>query len=587
MPNSALRGVARDSAGNAVGLPIVTVYETGTLTLKTIFDAAGGVKDNPFTGAATGKWEFYGPVGDVVDYIVSKAGFPDPDSVAGVRFPFTGSHPDLDDLGVGDPHLQYLALAGRGGQTVADAVAFTSATTKSNPVFNVMHPDFGAVGDNSTNDSAAINAAIQAAKAAGGGVVLFPIPPVKYRCDTDILVNGNNITLRGMGWQSWLNMVGCGVVFDGTSQQLSGVNIEDLQIRRSGTAGIALDFVGGGSNLGPTRFAIRRVNIQGGQGSAGARIGTCIRLAGVNLGLLEQVFLHDCQYGIKTELNPGTAVFAAPQVMMVGGDITDCDYGIYGVNFRGWQMLGTTIQFCDTIGMDIDGDSRAVSISGVRFESNANFDLRVGNSGVGTSGLAINGCYFSNNLSHAITLIRAKGCAITGNQFNSSFTNEAIDIQEASAGAVTGYSAGNVAPNGVVAINGSRGWGQTTDLFVGSGNPAAGATRFGSTIVGDVASENSCTVPAPFTGYARNLYAEKSGAAGTGESMTVTMRVNNANTSLTAAISGASASSAQDLVNVASFVKGQRLAISFVATNNGSYSANLGRAAVELVRLAE
>lgn len=59
--------------------------------------------------------------------------------------------------------------------------------------------DFGAVGDGSTNDAAAINAAITAVLAAGGGTVYFP--PGKYKCSTRIgtFVNVSNLTLSGYG----------------------------------------------------------------------------------------------------------------------------------------------------------------------------------------------------------------------------------------------------------------------------------------------------------------------------------------------------------------------------------------------------
>jgi hypothetical protein len=389
-----------------------------------------------------------------------------------------------------------------------------------------------------------------------------------------------------MSWQSWLNLNGCRIHVDGSAGQLSGFNIEDLQIRRFGTGGVALDLVGAGSNTGPTRFSIRRVNIQGGSGTAGSRSGTCIRLAGVNLGVLDQVFLHDTGTGLLIELDPVSAAFSAPQVMMVGGDITDCDNGILGTNLRGFQMLGTTVQFCDTIGIDILGESRGIDLHGVRLETNANFDLRVGNSGAGTTGLTISGCYFTTATSHGVTLIRAKGCAITGNRFFG-YTNEAIDIQEASPGDVTGYSDGNVAPAGVVAINGAQGWGRTTGVLVGRGNPAAGATQFGSSIAVESSGENSCAVPAPFNGFARNLAIEKTNAPGAGESLTATFRVQNADTALTAALSGASAVTAQDVVNVGTFTRGQRLAIEFTASNNGGYTATQTRASVELVKLED
>jgi hypothetical protein len=59
--------------------------------------------------------------------------------------------------------------------------------------------DFGAVGDGVTNDASAINKAITAAIANGGGTVYFPAGT--YKCSTRIgtFVNANNITLLGYG----------------------------------------------------------------------------------------------------------------------------------------------------------------------------------------------------------------------------------------------------------------------------------------------------------------------------------------------------------------------------------------------------
>ncbi len=55
------------------------------------------------------------------------------------------------------------------------------------PWFDVTHPTYGAVADGSTNDATAINAAITAANAAGGGMVWLSKPGT-YRCDAQIVL---------------------------------------------------------------------------------------------------------------------------------------------------------------------------------------------------------------------------------------------------------------------------------------------------------------------------------------------------------------------------------------------------------------
>ena len=63
------------------------------------------------------------------------------------------------------------------------------------PTHNVR--DYGAVGDGITDDTAALRAALLAAKVAGGGVVFMPAGT--YVVTSTLAVNGSNIVLRGAG----------------------------------------------------------------------------------------------------------------------------------------------------------------------------------------------------------------------------------------------------------------------------------------------------------------------------------------------------------------------------------------------------
>lgn len=59
--------------------------------------------------------------------------------------------------------------------------------------------DHGAVGDGTTDDSAAFQAAVDAAAAAGGGTVVGAGPGTTYACDSDVNITTSNITLDGQG----------------------------------------------------------------------------------------------------------------------------------------------------------------------------------------------------------------------------------------------------------------------------------------------------------------------------------------------------------------------------------------------------
>lgn len=64
--------------------------------------------------------------------------------------------------------------------------------------FNAKDPAFGAVGDGATDDTNAINAAITAASAAGGGIVFFPATTTNYKFTT-LTISVANVTLMGCG----------------------------------------------------------------------------------------------------------------------------------------------------------------------------------------------------------------------------------------------------------------------------------------------------------------------------------------------------------------------------------------------------
>ena len=82
-----------------------------------------------------------------------------------------------------------------------DLVTATGSTTprtladRFSDVFNVL--DFGAKGDDATDDVAAINAAIDAAKAAGGGTIFFPAGV--YRIGNAVVPDGDNLRFIGAG----------------------------------------------------------------------------------------------------------------------------------------------------------------------------------------------------------------------------------------------------------------------------------------------------------------------------------------------------------------------------------------------------
>lgn len=105
-----------------------------------------------------------------------------------------------------------------------------NATTTSYGVFSVRA--YGAKGDNSHDDTAAIQAAIDAAS--GGGVVLFPGTSVGYKVTDTITITDPSVTLQGVGDDSLILPSGdYGDVFHaypGSGPNLQGFRMKDLHV---------------------------------------------------------------------------------------------------------------------------------------------------------------------------------------------------------------------------------------------------------------------------------------------------------------------------------------------------------------------
>lgn len=125
------------------------------------------------------------------------------------------------------------------------------------------------------------------------------------------------------------------------------------------------------------------------------------------------------------------------------------------------------------------------------------------------------------------------------------------------------------------------GAGKTIISFGTSDAIAAGQTRYaGHSSIMD-ATEDNVDVPVPFAFTAKNLYCKSNQAPGGGQTFTYTLRKNQAATALTAAISGAAAVTASDLVNTVSFVAGDQIALQLVASGGSAGTPIIGSIEVD------
>lgn len=231
-----------DADGAPLALGTVTTYITNTTTPATTWKnkALNSANTNPIQLDANGECVIWLDPEVVYTFVLKNA--------AGSTIWTTDNIAGALQAGFD------ITLAGSSGSSLvgflqagADATART-AQSKMRDVVSVM--DFGAVGDGTTDDHAAITAAYAALVALGGGTMLFPQPPSGYRIDSPLNFTSTfvPITLKGesnvnipddpgndqrYGTKIWCNTYDAvsnpfGVAIDATGHE--SLSIEDLSL---------------------------------------------------------------------------------------------------------------------------------------------------------------------------------------------------------------------------------------------------------------------------------------------------------------------------------------------------------------------
>ena len=166
----------------------------------------------------------------------------------------------------------------------------TVTNSSMGPVFNVQY--YGATGNGTTDDTTAVQNAINAANQAGGGVVYFPAGT--YLCTT-------------LTFYSYLHLCGAGIT--ATIIRLKAATNADLLLGDQAVANInlAAAFGTGSATAGANNWTISDLTLDGNQANQTAGPSYCLRVYGFGY-ILRNVRIHDgFSGGVLGDWNGGSS----------------------------------------------------------------------------------------------------------------------------------------------------------------------------------------------------------------------------------------------------------------------------------------
>jgi len=281
----------------------------------------------------------------------------------------------------------------------------------SHPVFNVKSETYGAMGDGTTDDTAAIQAALDAAKLAGGGTVIFPIGV--YRCTSALSLTGaRGVVLQGQS-ASTQPTGGSILMYTGTAASFltfnacASVYLDKLGLRynNAGFTGSLVSFpLTAGIYVSNSSFM--------GSGQTGGSY--CIDLNITTDVSLSNLALDFCSYGIRGQHEDTTGYANA--------------------------VFLSAIRFGDGLGACIRNPGQSWSIHGCDFEvasSDKGQAIKMSDAGVVAIGLHISGSWFgdaTDTSAWSWIEFRGSGLNVVGNYIHGTgaFASTGIEIKAAS-----------------------------------------------------------------------------------------------------------------------------------------------------------
>jgi hypothetical protein len=308
-------------------------------------------------------------------------------------------------------------------RTLTGAVATTQHAWHEAQIVNVK-TDFGAVGDGSTNDTAAIQAALDALEGTGG-IIFFP--PGTYKI-TSALVIYQEITLIGCGrGVSIITSAHTGNGITSTwpinSSTIANIYIRDLTIQNTNGSNTGAGFV----DVGGTFIELERVQIIGFYHNvildqselvdfktcdfevplySWAWLANTTYTGGASAGFTNRIGFHTCQFNgtVGAVLDDGGTAHTFNDCNFNGGSNHIRACGVSGLKINGGEFesaSSTNILFSNLawggasigacIGVEIGGAAQIIPSTGqscINFSASGISQVQLGNITFGTSSAA-------------------------------------------------------------------------------------------------------------------------------------------------------------------------------------------------------
>jgi len=290
-----------------------------------------------------------------------------------------------------------------------------SCSTGGTGIFNVK--DFCAVGDGVTDDRPAIQAAIAAADAAGGGIVFFPATTASYLITATVQIP-SNVFLQGTGPGSTIRFVN------------ATANQSIIQILNASNSGVRdLRIVNSNAQVLTWNHGVHITSHSDGIVVERVQIHNCFRSMNVDSSTNIRIVHCDVTKDHSNAVNPGSAIHltGTTRSLVLGCRIETA--GMHGIGMH------EGAHYCRVSGCHVDGAAYAAYYVGAQDYAVSTHNVIVGNSASGCRyGVwAENGCDYTviegNNIESSgedgITIAKGAGpapryCTVTGNTIGSS-----------------------------------------------------------------------------------------------------------------------------------------------------------------------